>query len=404
MAWGTVKVGRLSLREALTPAAESIDTSTMLRTLTITGQEASPDLTSVALAASQDDVHGLYGSLVPVVFTSKTDRNGYYRVSSAAATLNNWTGEVLTCDWSLQLERVGADTEADVESRLAGSLTRNTSFAATGDRTHAPSIGHYAYWAGTTQPSTVSRSSSDGTMTVYRGVSTTVNPRWGCPVGSYLNGRCRFIDANSLERTGSNFTVASSGWTLHNGLVQVQLLSGVPAVMSVASWTSGAWAAKGWDLQISAGSLGVPDTTTVIRNDPEMVILRLLWDYSPAPGRVTADLVLRRGSRLLEIYLQSEFSTTLKVKRQATEASTSGTGYIRATSNDASGNRFVLGSAQAFTGDTTNGAISKSSTTTMDAFIAVELAGSSAVSGDQAAQLHSQYLGMPSEAVRGVRR
>lgn len=401
--FGTVTVGRVSLREALTLAAESRNTTTGLRSLTITGQEAHPDLTAAVVQQIQDDVQNLIGSVVPVVFTNKTDRNGYYQVTDASAAERNWTGEVVTCDWSLTMDRLGTDTEVDIESRLSGALTRNTSFAATGDRTHAPPIGHYAYWAGTTQPSTVTRTGSDGAMTVYRGVATTVNPRWGCAVGNYLSGRCRFIDANSAERTGVNLSVVASGWTLHNGLVQVQLLSGVPAVLSVASWTSGAFAAKGWDLQVGGTSLGVPTTTTLLRNDPEAIVARLLWTQA-TPGRVTADLTLRRGSRLLEIYLQTEFSSTIKVARQATEAATAGTGYIRATSNDGSGNRFVLGSAKTFTGDTTNGALSVTSAVLLDAFIAVELAGSSAIAGDQAAQLYSQYLGQPAELVAGVRR
>jgi hypothetical protein len=366
----------------------------------LTGQEAVPGLSTAQLAAIQDDLPGLVGAVLPVTFTNKADRSGYFQVSDAQSDLMNWTGEMITATWSTTLLRIGTDTEVDLESRLTGATARNNSFAATGERTHAPPIGHYAYWSGPTQPSTVTRTGSDGAMTVYRGLAVTANARWGCAVGNYGGGRCRFVDSSSLERSGLNFTVAGSGWNVNNGLIQVKPGAGV---LSVGAWTSGAWAAKTWDVLIGGTTLGVPTAATVLRNEYETIVVRLLWTQA-SPGRVTADLTIRRGSRLVELYIQPEFSTTIKVVRQVTEAGTAGTGYVRATSNDANGNRFVVGSAKTFTNDLTLGGISVSSSVAMDAFIGVELAGSSAVSGDQAAQLYAQYLGMPAETVQAVRR
>jgi hypothetical protein len=398
MAFGTINLGRLALREALSAASETGSASG--RTMKITGQEAIPGLTVAQLAAAQDDLPGMVGSVVPVRFTDKSDRNGYYQVTDAQADLMNWTGELVTCTWSTTLLRIGTDTEVDLESRLTGASARNNSFAATGERTHSPPIGHYAYWSGPTQPSVVTRTGSDGAQIVYRGLPVTANARWGCTVGNYGNGRCRFVDGNTLERAGINFSVAGSGWNINNGLIQVKPGTGV---LSVGSWTAGAWAAKTWDILIGGTSLGVPTTATVLRNEYETTVVRLLWTQA-APGRVTADLTIRRGSRLVELYIQPEFSSTIKVVRQVTEAGTAGTGYVRATANDAGGNRFVVGSAKTFTNDLTLGGISVTSAVTLDAFIGVELAGSSAVSGDQAAQLYAQYLGQPAETVQAVRR
>ena len=402
MAYGTVTLGRLALREALTKTTEG--TSNSRRVYTVSGQESAPvGMTVAQIAAVQDDILNLPDRLVSVTFTDKQDRNGYYTVTDSSADLMNWNDELISCDWKISLVREGSDTEADIESRLSGALTRNTNFAVTGTRWQSPPIGHYAYWSGTTQPSVLTRTGSDGSHVVYLGVPVLTNPRYGCPVSSYFTGRVMFKDSSGFERTGTNFTVAGSGWELSNGLVKVQLLAGVPAVLNVSAYTGGAFQGKGWDLLTGGTSLGVPTTTTVLRNDPETVVLRLLWTQA-TPGRVTADLTLRRGSRLVELYIQAEYSTTIRIARQVTEAGTSATGYVRATANDAAGNRYAVGSALTFTADTTNGAISKASATTLDAFISVIAAGSGAVTGDQGDDLMKQYLGAPSETVRAVRR
>lgn len=397
MAFGTVTIGRLALREALVPAPEKADASGG-STLTLSGQEASPLSTVAVVEAIQADVRGLAGAFVPVTFTDKANLDGYYQVADVSAELMNWNDEVVTCAWSVGLERVGSDAEVDVEARLAGPLTRTNSFSATGERWHAPPIGHTAYWSSSTTPSTMTRTSADGAITVYRGVPVSTSPRYACPVEAFMAGRVRILDA-SRERVGTRWEVSPTGWQLDNALVRVTVSGGF---LSVASWTSGAWAAKGWDVLVNAVSMGAPSGATVLRNDPECVILRLLWPLTV--GRVTCDVVLRRGARLVELYVRTAASSTIKVVRTSTEAGTAGTGYVRATSNDANGNRYVIGSALTHTADTTIGGLSKTTTTTLDAAIGVELAGSSAVTGDTAATLYAQYLGSAAESVRGARR
>lgn len=399
--YGLVNVGRLALREAIRAFDDKVNATTRARTATISGQESLPPLTAAQLAALQDDIPALMDSFVPVTFTNKSDRNGYYLVRDAGAKLLSWTGELVTCDWDLALERQGTDTEVDIESRLSGSATRNNSFAATGDRWHAPPIGHYAYYTGSTQPSTVVRTGADGAMTVYRGVPVTVNPRWGCPVGSYLTGRCRYLDPNGIERAGTNTSTAASGWEVNNALVRVRPLT-ASGVLQVSAYTGGAWQTKNWDIQSGGVSIGVFDSATVLQNEPEAVVVRLL--RSQSSGRYVVDVTLRRGSRFAELYVQASYSATLKVVRGTTEAGTAATGYVRATANDAAGNRYIVGSTLTHTADTTNGGLSLAATTTLDAFIGVLAAGSGAVAGDQAADLYAQYLGAPSELVQAVRR
>lgn len=395
MTWGTLTVGRLVMRE-------TFDATQTATGLTIKGQESTPPLTATELEGRREDFLGITDDYVPVTCTSKARMNGFYRVTTVKADYFNSQGNgILTLDWSLDLERMGTEFETDHESRLSGPLTRNTSFAVTGDRWLAPPLGHYGLWAGSATPTAVTRTGADGAMLVYRGVPAT-HPRWGSTPTGMLAGRVRFLDQDGRERSGVNFTPAPTGWELHNGLVSVKPTA-VAGQFDVRSFTGG-WRSKLWTASAAGTPLGIPTSVTLLRNTLELIVVRVLWASSAAPGRTTADITIRRGSRFAEVYLRRDVAATLSWARSATEAGSSGTGYVRATANDADGNRYVLGSAQAFTGDLVGGGLSKAATATLDLFVGVAAAGSGAVSGDQPDNLIQQYLGSPNELVVPVRR
>jgi hypothetical protein len=410
--YGTIQVGRLTLVELPKSAAvdQFSDRDTYGRTLAIQGQESVPgffNTTLPQLKAKIDDLVGNVNSFVPVSFTDKSDRNGYYTISLAQVNEVNWEGEMASATWSITLNRIGADSEIDLQSRLTGAQTRNTSGAAsgsTGVRTHTPPIGAYGYWSGPTIPSQINRPSADGTVITYSGLAITSTVRWGCAVGNYPGGRVRFLDDNGVERSGTQFPAPapSAAWSFSNALVNVApLTSG--GVLNVSAYTSGAYQAKSWDLQVNGSTLGVPLSIKMLHNEYEMGVLRMTWN-STNVGRVTADLTLRRGSRLLELYLQTESSTTIKVVRSSAEIGTSTLTYVSASSNDAAGNRYIVGSAHADTADVANGGVSVSASVAMDAFIGVVAGGSGAIVGDRASDLFGQYLGFPAEQVTGVIR
>ena len=423
--FGSFQLGRLTLREALSPASET--GGSQARQMKLSGQEAVPVLTSAQLSAVQDDLLSMIGSFQPVYFTTKTDRNGYWLLSDAQADLMNWGGELVTCTWQLTLDRQGTDTEIDLESRLSGSLARTNAFGATGERYHIPPIGHYGYYTGATQPSVLVRTGSDGAMLVYRGVPTSVNPRYGCPVSAYLGGRVRFLDSHDIERAGTNFSVRplnpplepsstltpssslvpSSGtanhWTLHNTLVQVTPAASGAGTLDISAWTGGAWQTKTWSLTLGGQPLGTPDTVSVLRNEPEIIVVRLLRSLNP--GRITVDLTLRRGHRAVELYVQASWSTTIALSLASAETgSNAHAGYVVATADDGAGNRYVIGSASTFTANTSQGGITASNVVALDAFVGVQAGGAAAFDGDQADDLWSAYLAAPAETIQAVRR
>jgi len=400
--FGQVRIGRLGLREAYSAAAETANGSA--RPLGISGQEAVPVITAAALARAQDDILGLPGELVPVIFADKASRSGYYRVVDTKADLVSYTGELVTCTWQVNLARVGTDTDIDLESRLAGALTRNNSFTATGgERWHCPPPGHYAYATGAYTPPTLTRASEDGALTVYRALPTGIHPRWGCPVGSYLPGRARFVDADGFERSGTSSKLSPAGWTLSNGLVRVTP-SSTTGNLLVAQYSAGAWqTAKRWSILLGGvGLSAAADAITLLHNQPEMVVQRLLWNR--APGRVTVDLTLRRGARMVEVYVQTGAATTIKVVRTTAVAATAGTGYVISTAADTAGDKYMIASTRTVTADTAAGGMSVSASASFDCALGAVVQSATAPAGDTAEDLFAQYLGAPAETVQGVLR
>jgi len=213
--WGTMQVGRLTLREGFTLTAAR-NASTGDRTLTVNGEESSPPLDVAQVAQRQEDILGLLGSYVPITFTDKSDHNGFYLITDTdAGPLTNWGGEVVKFTWQLQAVRVGADTTVDVSSRLTG-VARTNDFGLAGERWHAPAGSAYAYYTGVgTQPTgSVARAVADGgQVVVYRGVPASGSPRWGVSLANYQRGRVRVL-VGGLERSGVNFSASTSATQL----------------------------------------------------------------------------------------------------------------------------------------------------------------------------------------------
>lgn len=401
--WGTVQLGRTSLRETFTVAEAS---SSDGDSLDLDGQESSPPLTRAVLVARHDNLRAVeQGQPVAVTWTDKPERNGYYAVKGSSAALREYVNDLVTSTWKISLTRLGAAGEIDLQSRLTGQWRAND-FGLTGESWHAPPIGHTAYYTGATNPTLMTRATADGTMTVYRGVPS-VSPRWGCDPTSYLLGRVRINDTVAVTGTGFeidglNQPIPASGWTLGNGLVNI-VPSASAGVLDVQAYTGSAWHSKLWNVTVAGSGVAAWDSATILRNDPEQCILRLTAPRSP--GRATLDLTLRRGSRIVEGYLQSGAASTLAVYLRTSETNTSAaaSGYVVATGNDADGNRFACGSARTFTAHA-NGGVSKASTATLDFWLGVVAGGGSAVSGDAATDLRNQYVGALAESTYVVRR
>jgi hypothetical protein len=400
----TIRLGRLTLREDFT-VAESLG-SDGARTLQLTGRESMGSRgqrSRLQVEQRRNDILNLTDEFVAIVFTEKRNLNGFYQVASSSASITNWDDLWAIMDWTCDLIRVGVDTEIDIESRLSGANTKFNDFSGVGNRSHAPSVGAKAYWAGGTPPIYASRVGSEGEVRLYQNLAFGINPRWGIPVADYEKGRVRLIDNNALERVGTSVNLNTTNWEMSNSLVRLKPLDGSVASFELSTWVSGVWKPKQWKLAYDTGpavTFGAPDYCTVLQNNYEAVTIRLVKSTGTV-GRMMIDLTLRRGSTVIEMYIQHEFSSTFTFGLATAQAGTGSPGYISATANDADGLKYIVGSARTFTGDNVNGTISKASTATLDAIFGVSL---NASGGNAPLDLYKQYLGMPAELVRGVKR
>ncbi len=395
--WGTITVGRIALREVFSVSESGGEG----RKLSVDGQEASPDLTRDELVARHDNLLALEGTVVPVTFTDKPERNGYYTVESVAADLTEWRGDVVKCDWKLSLARQGTQGETDLQSRLTGAVRVNP-WGLTGERWHAPPIGHYGYFTGSSNPGVLTREGEDGAILVYRQIPAGVSPRWGCDPTDYMQGRVRFVSAG-MELTGVDQECSPTDWELSNGLVNVTPSGS--GDLNVQAYTDGGWRSKLWRVFSDVSTQVVTwDAVNLLHNEPEAVIVRLTKSLDP--GRLQLDLTLRRGSRFVEGYLhRGTAADELKVRLAVDENYTApaSAGYVVATDDDADGNRFIAGSASNFTPHASGGVV-LASTTRLDFFLGVVAGGGSAVAGDDAEALTGQYIAALPERIYGVRR
>ncbi|GAA3251704.1 hypothetical protein [Nonomuraea helvata] len=391
-----LQLGRLTLRETQAFSESAYQGWSMH----ISGVEVCPMVTRDEVWARFDGALGVQGALVPVVFEEKTERNGYYTVlSSSGEVLDRKRQNITEISWKISLQRHGPDTDVDLESRLIGA-TRQNDFGQVGERWSAPSIGAYGYYTGATLPGVLTRVGADGPITVFRGVPAGVNPRWGCAVEHYLRGRVKILTGGT-ERVGTGHPLQASQWELTNGLVRVRPLNSSGS-LEVASFTNGRWRGKRWWVQVGAEQITRWESAGVLRNDLEQCVIRLTAVRSPV-GRAYLDLTVRRGSRIVECWLQRGDSGPMSVFLADPETLTDSTSYATRSSDDADGNRVAVGSARNFDLHTSGG-LTRTNATSMDCWLGVVAGGGSAVNGDRATDLQAQYIGALPEIVAAVRR
>lgn len=400
MSWGTMQVGALLLKE--TDILEDVtNANTGERTVRWEGRETAPSATTqAAIAAKQSDIMSFIDRVFPVQFERKTEYNGFYRFTDTNTQFEKWGEGPAQVRWSLAAQYLGPDNAVDLEGRLA-NVVRLNDFSLVGERWHAPNAGHFAYDVGAAIPGTVVRTAEGGVaITVYRAIPAGVNPRWASTVANVLSGRARLL-SDGVERLATRMPLPATTWELNNGLVKVAWLAAGGGTLRVSTWSGGAWRDKDWGVFYSSSGL-IPtwQQCTVLRNDMEAVAIRLT-QVVPTGGAILMDLLLRRGSRFVEAYMQRTVAADeLKVRLNTLEAFTAATGYLVATAADANGLKYVVGSSRTFTNHA-NGGIAKASTRTLDFWLGTVV---TADAGDSAATLAQQYIGAMAEKVGVARR
>lgn len=420
----SLKIGRVGLDVSLENPKSWRFASGRDRSETIRGQ-----LTSASLAetkALRSELLGQNGQIVAVVFSDDSTIDGFYRqidadIDAADYSLND-TG---LYDFSATLVRIGGLSSVEFQSLLTiDEMVNSHGLLDTEVKPSvAPPVGALAFDVGDTSPSAHTRVTEDGTIKVFIDLNEDIDPTWSATPASYYSGGVE-ITVGGRVRTGLDYPGnLPDDWMISNG--QIRFTPGVTALVNNGRVQMEVWDGAGWSTPKAFKLIFEPTGTnttvpewhflTIVRNDPHVGIIRLVRDAETAPAGFhthTLDITLRRGMRHASfVYSWSGATTTWKVMRDTAEATTdiTPTGAaavvgIRATANDAGGDRFILGSPATITRDNANGGIQFATTRVFSFCIGAEINGSGAAANDLAAELFLQYFGAVYETIRAVPR
>lgn len=337
-------------------------------------------------ATAQDfrrQLRAMSGQTVPLSWPESPVEEGWWTTQGTSADISRPT----VVEWSVDLTRVGAESELEFESHLIGA-DLDTTHDVIPKRFHAPPVGAYGYRVAGTLPFTVIRAGVDGNVVTYLNVGQ-VHPVWSVPPGGWYDGGCT-VQVAGRTVAGREAPNSPGSWQIDNTLVRVTPNG---AGIDVTSWGGAAWENKTWQLHVDGVQVGAWTSLSVLHNTSERVTVRL------AQAGMTWDLTLRRGSRFVSCVVKRDISATVKIVRATAEAGSLLAGRVQASADDADGNRYVLMSAKNFTADTTNGGIELASTVFPFA-VGSAVGGAAAQNGDRPNELVQQYFGYLSETVR----
>lgn len=391
------------------------------QTVTITGDIlASSFADSTAL---RQQLLGLVNNedepVVPLSWGADAHLDGYYRVLDVSVPSSPVSKQRYLFPYTVTLERTKQYARPVFELTSIGSLRTNSHSIVAGD------TFDYSWRPLSAIPVQTATTLSTGNSRTPSGGSAAYFLKYANPASTYTNAYLvqpsQFYEgAATLELSydsGTTWRVATgrqiehlpTQFRLSNGFVRVTDAGDASnASLNVSHYDGSTWeTAKKYYVtnNSSAISTGPPVAITVLRNSTEQVAVRLTYGFAGS-DTMTLDVSLRRGARNVECYWsRPEYSLAYGVFRASVEAATALTGGIRATSNDAGGNRYVLATPSAKTNDLTNGGFYLSSNATSLTFvIGMEVGGSSATNDETAQNQVYQYMAARSHTLRYVGR
>lgn len=427
----TITIGRCVLPDPTSVSASG-------DTVTLGGTYYSSAATAAARAAvaqvRQSQLMGMVDNpdeaVFPVYWTVEARWDGYYTVDSASwSWVNDGSARLATANWSITLKRVLDGPNALVEMTFLSFVRTNghSLTTATNNDVLAHATTYADYELRFLPDSSVVRKSPDADILVWlNNTSTAATGSIGLVYepDDFYDTSCvieyKAPDDVWYPVVGRDIPADAAGrWRLTNGCLRLEP-SGTVGTLTLSVYNGSAWESVDFigNAYLSATHLALKLASTnsawltpaITRNGPDGVALSTsaYTDNSGTTVRYNLSLALTRGTHHCEIVIQggNGYPGLRIAAATASTALATSTAGLRATSNDANGNRIVLMSALAVTNDLTDGRFYvNSSSKVARAFAAgIELDGSSAATGNASAALLGQFIGISNIETHVVKR
>lgn len=354
--------------------------------------------------------------VVPVTWSADPTVDGFYRVVAASVAIPaNASVSSAMFSFSLSLQRVRGFSAPIIETSIVGAVRENAhsisseALAAIG----VPGSSTEFFDTGVTSDVGTAdvffRDTADGDVRLAIGDVYQRRQSWTVPADSYYEGAATITSCGAAV-VGRQVPADESEWTLQNGILRIAP-NGV--LLRVMDLTAGDGTAQ--DLRMDyniADSTATAASMRILRNSPEECSIRLAYEFDrsaiPTPGvvakamRVSVDLTLRRGERVVRGLISSSARTNMGVVFTANRSATDVTGGRMAASTDANGYRWVLSTPQAFV-NVANGGIRNLGLSSRFSW-AFGFEPASAGTYDTAQALIYQYMAATSETARVAAR
>ena len=420
-----LKVGRVGLDVAVTEVNRQRNRASNGRQQVTLSGWLTGTVAQVKVSRSELAAQAMLGIPIAVTYNVDSSLDGFYYLQHADidSRVDDRSLSAGRFRFSIVLDLIGTEGQVEFQSLITSNVLANNHglILTEVEPFLAPPIGHKAFKSNTTIfPTQRTRTTADSATDLdwYDDVDPLADPTWSCSPSTYYDGAAK-VYVSSYLRAGLDAPNDPADFELSNGLVRVK--PGTTGSASNGQIEIETYDGSSWDTAVVYGvyynaTSEIPawHYTTILENTPEEVRVRLVRDANDTEGSRAhyLDISVRRGAPMAFFYYTWNGSAhNIQVRRAANEAATAitptgaaSTPGIRATDNDASGNRYVMCCPSTQTQDLTNGRIQKSAATTMAFMLGAEIGGTGAATGDTAAVLMSQYLAWVSEQVRAVRR
>jgi len=353
-------------------------------------------------------------TVFPFTWSEDSTFDGFYtdiRVDVSDAPVMYTTG---ACPFSITMRRVAVNPTFEIVASYV-ERTNSSSMGAGAARPALaiPYAGNEYGWSGATnrETRTVGDGSASSIWWQQNGNAAPVASsflRWSASAASFYVGAAsvEVSHGGTFYPVHGNAVAGDATWRLSNGLLRISKGSTTGNLKVEAYDGTSAWDSIEYRFG-AAGSLFAQALSgfVVLRNTPECCVVRFLSSTAGAGVDTQyVTLTLHRGAYYVECTQHSITGTAYAhmVERATAEAATAVTSGIRATANDAAGNKYLLFSTVATTNDLVQGRIQATASQVVWSFmIGIVINGAATYVYNTETQTRYQY-GIPVTASQRV--